>query len=535
MYVKHDLNNNEEKEPLPVLAANKLDLSFLLLNSACGAIAKIASKCSERVVVLPSDDPLLNISAVEAVERIRNKRLKSFDLLQAYFKRIRDVNPYINAVTELFEYEALEKAKEVDDYVETIHGNPSEVERLKSDKPLFGIPISLKHVFDYKGHRNIGGLEYRRELPVASESSEHVKRILNAGGIPICYTNVPSGACFFESDNTVHGRCCNPFDTRCTPGGSSGGEGALIASQGSLIGIGTDLGGSIRVPAMLCGIYGHKPGRTIPDDTLVPSSVGNTIYDGFYSVGPLTRYAEDLALVSNVLFQEVLPQQIPEPTLKVLYSLANDEKPYLTMTNPVRATHEDAKSYISHLYGVPVQQFDLSKSLMEFVIMLKACAFEADNLANIHQHLMPDEHPISLFKEFAKSFVGASSISPITLPLLCSSRNRYPESLIQESCRQLHIVRDRVYKQLEGDALLVFPSIPDSHYFHLGYGILPSLNTILYNTLGLSAMAVPMGKDKDGYPLSVQLVGHPSSDQLLFSVAKKLEKQFGGWVQPTKI
>ncbi|CAD5233835.1 unnamed protein product [Bursaphelenchus xylophilus] len=527
------LNNNvvEKKEVLPKLSAGKYDISFILINAVCGGIAKIASKCADRVIVPPSAHPLLNISAVEAAEKIRNKQLKSFDLLQAYFARIRDVNPYINAVTELFEYEALEKAKEVDAYIETIYGNPGEIEKLRSEQPLFGIPISLKHVFDYKGHRNIGGLEHRRELPPAEKNCEHIRRVLNAGAIPICFTNVPSGACFFESDNTVHGRSCNPFDTRCTPGGSSGGEAALIAAQGSLLGLGTDLGGSIRVPAMLCGVYGHKPGRTVPDDSLVPPAVANTLYDGFFCGGPLARYPEDAALLNAVIFVEPIPKQLSELAPSVLYAAAVDEKPFLVNSNSVRSAYEDAKAFISHAYNLSIYDFNIQKSLMEYVILLKSCAFDADNLANLHEHLMPDGYPVNVFKELVKSLVGASSISPVTLPILCAFRNRYPESFIKECCRQLHILRDRWHKALKGDVVLVFPAVPETHYFHLSYGILPSMNTLLFNCLGLSSLAVPMGKDKDGYPLSVQLVGHPDSDNLLFSIAAKMKTQFGGWVK----
>lgn len=155
-----------------------------------------------------------------------------------------------NCLTEIFFDLAIERAKHLDAERKT---NPS-----KSLGPLFGLPISLKDSFNLPGIDTTIGLTYFANKPV-TETSTLAEILLELGAILYCKTNVPQSVMTVDSDNHIFGRTVNPANTKFTAGGSSGGEGALIAMRGSVLGVGTDIGGSIRMPALCCGIYGLKP------------------------------------------------------------------------------------------------------------------------------------------------------------------------------------------------------------------------------------------------------------------------------------
>ncbi|CAD5229951.1 unnamed protein product [Bursaphelenchus okinawaensis] len=519
--------NDEEK--LPKLPIKKIDPSGFLLNTALNGIAKYASSRAKRTVVTPSEEPLLNISATKAAEQIRSGTLKSVDLIQAYYKRIRDVNPFINAATELFEAEAIDKAREVDELIEKKKGKKDKLEKLKSEQPLLGVPVSIKHHFNIKGHRNICGLTHLRSTPVAKANAVAVDKLIAAGAIPICYTNIPPGCLCIESDNAVFGRTCSPHDSRTTCGGSSGGEGALIAAQGSLIGLGTDLGGSIRIPAMLNGVYGLKPGpKGCEFDGVILELKYPEEYCGMAVVGPLARYAEDLALLNNILSSAPILEAFPPLQPTKIFSCAPDAPPLLRLNKEVKHIWEDVRNYLSGTYGTPNNEFKFGKDLIEFPEILTIVGMEG---FNINDFLSPNEH-ISPLKEIVKLLTGSSQLSYGAISGMHVFSKKHRESVVKEAKRQMQVLRQRIWQQLEDNAILLFPSLPESHYFHASAGLNPTCYTIPFNILGLPTVAVPCGRDRLGYPLAVQVAGAPGSELLLCSVAQKIEEKFGGWVQP---
>ncbi|CAD5217210.1 unnamed protein product [Bursaphelenchus xylophilus] len=474
----------EEWKTLPSLRYTKYDLGNIALTALVMAYSKLVSMSSEKNVVLPSEDPLLNISAVKAADEIRQGKLKSFDLVSAYLKRIRDVDHFINAVTELFEAEALNRAKEVDDYLDKIRNNPEEIEKIKSEKPLLGLPISVKSSFDYKGYRNVCGLAHRRHLPPAENHSVAVDRVINAGAIPICYTNVPPGCMAFETHNPVYGRTSNPHDTRATSGGSSGGEGALISAQGSLFGIGTDLGGSIRIPSALNGIYGLKTGiTTCPLDGHQPNVSVKDENRGLLVIGPMCRYAEDLPLLHQVLSGITIPR--PLETLKpsaVFYSLA-ESKPLIKIADHVKE----------------------------------------------HVH---NNRQFNVLKEFFKCVLGSSEISAVTLGVCYGSGANLSNESVEEAERHVKVIRKHLEDTLGDNGILIFPGMPETHYFHNGFALPASAYTAIFNAMSLPSLAVPCGRCEQGYPISVQIVGSHGSEPLLMAAAAQMEERFGGWVKP---
>ncbi|MCW2997954.1 MAG: Amidase [Solirubrobacterales bacterium] len=168
------------------------------------------------------------------------------------------------------------------------------------ERPLLGLPITVKDVLDVRGWRTAAG-SLARTTHRASADATVVGRLRAAGAIPVAKTNAPECSCSFETDNLIFGRTEHPLDAARTPGGSSGGEAALLGADASIVGIGTDGGGSIRVPSHYCGTVGLRPttGRT-PETGLWPPTRGGGTMD-FTCVGPMARHVEDLALLLPVI------------------------------------------------------------------------------------------------------------------------------------------------------------------------------------------------------------------------------------------
>ncbi|KAK6540091.1 hypothetical protein TWF694_008921 [Orbilia ellipsospora] len=187
--------------------------------------------------------------AVELAEKIRKRIYSCHEVALAFCKRAAIAQQLLNCLTEIFFDKALERAKQLDKHLEE-KGLPL--------GPLHGVPISLKDSFSYAGYDSSAGLAALCFRP-ATESSSIVTALEAAGAVFYCKTNIPQTLMSLDSINHIFGRTLNPLNRKLTAGGSSGGEGALIGFRGSLLGIGSDVGGSIRVPAMCNGLYGVKP------------------------------------------------------------------------------------------------------------------------------------------------------------------------------------------------------------------------------------------------------------------------------------
>jgi Asp-tRNA(Asn)/Glu-tRNA(Gln) amidotransferase A subunit family amidase len=190
-----------------------------------------------------------NYDATSLAEAIRSRSLTAEEVTTAFCKRAAIAQQVCNCLTEIFFGDAILHAKYLD----------QEYKRTgKTLGPLHGVPISLKDTFKVKGYDASIGIASLAENP-AKQNSLLVDILLEQGAIIYCKTNIPQTLMALDSDNNIFGRVRNPRNTKVTAGGSSGGEGALVAMRGSILGVGTDIGGSIRIPAMCGGLYGFKP------------------------------------------------------------------------------------------------------------------------------------------------------------------------------------------------------------------------------------------------------------------------------------
>jgi amidase len=237
--------------------------------------------------------PLEFAAALDAAEAIRQRRISCLELTTLVLQRIDRYNPALNAIVNLLRDEALAAARAADEARA----------RGAARGPFHGVPITLKESFEIRGVRATVGLDALKNH-VAAEDSDAVARLRSAGAVVLGNTNVPVMLADWQSDNPIYGRSNNPWDTSRTPGGSSGGAAAALAAGLGYLSMGSDIGGSIRVPAHFCGVYGHKAtigvisrtGHIPPLPAMRPQPANDLAV-----LGPMARSARDLAAAMQVV------------------------------------------------------------------------------------------------------------------------------------------------------------------------------------------------------------------------------------------
>ena len=247
------------------------------------------------------------LSATELAAKLRDRELSATEAVDACIERLEETHERLNAVVVRRFDTARREAAEAD-------------RRLKAGEaagPLEGVPVTIKESFDLAGTPSTAGLDHRRDHN-AEADSPLVARLRAAGAIVLCKTNVAQLLLYHESDNPLYGRTNNPWDLERTPGGSSGGEAAVVAAGGAALGLGSDIGGSVRVPAHFCGIHGLKvtAGRltfrgSINELVDPPSGVPD-------AVGPLARTVADLELALGILVGRSDDPDVPPLPLRPL-------------------------------------------------------------------------------------------------------------------------------------------------------------------------------------------------------------------------
>ncbi|PGH15936.1 hypothetical protein AJ79_02103 [Helicocarpus griseus UAMH5409] len=257
------------------------------------------------VMDVPRKCGLLNAKELEITERwdvkglleqMAASKLSAKEVCKAFCKRAAIAHQLTRCLTEPLFEQALSRASELDSHLKRT-GKPV--------GPLHGLPISIKDTFDVKGIDSSTGIASLAFKP-AAENAPLVDLLLDLGAIIITKTNIPQTLGALDSVNNLFGRTLNPLNRKLTPGGSSGGEGVLVAMRGSMIGIGTDIGGSIRVPAMCQGIFGFKPSEgRVPFGGQLSGGVPGKARVGLSPVaGPIARSIEDI----DVLMREIVPR-----------------------------------------------------------------------------------------------------------------------------------------------------------------------------------------------------------------------------------
>jgi amidase len=261
--------------------------------AACGA-ALVPSGLEAALDAAPSKPPALEFtSALEAAEAIRRRQISSAELTRLALGRIDRFNPSLNAIVNVLGDKAMEEARAAD----------AALAKGERRGPLHGVPVTVKDSFEIAGVRTTAGAPFLRDH-VPAEDSATVARLRKAGAVILGNTNVPFMLGDWQSYNEIYGTTNNPWDLTRTPGGSSGGSAAALAAGLGHLSIGSDIGGSIRVPAHFCGIYGHKPTLNVvslrghipppPGAPLTPPA-------DLPVAGPMARSPADLKIAMEVL------------------------------------------------------------------------------------------------------------------------------------------------------------------------------------------------------------------------------------------
>lgn len=236
--------------------------------------------------------PVTERSAVSLAHAIRAGELSAAEAIETHIAVHERFAPQINAIVADRFDAARREAAAADERIAAAGASDAL-------PPLLGVPFTVKESIAVRGMPLSAGLVARRDYR-ADRNATAVQRLVDGGAIPLGVTNTSELTLWIESDNRLYGRTNNPYDRSRTAGGSSGGEGAAVGCGGSPFGLASDIAGSIRVPALFCGVFGHKPSAgLVPNTGLWPPTSGES--GRMLGTGPLARRAEDLMPLLRVL------------------------------------------------------------------------------------------------------------------------------------------------------------------------------------------------------------------------------------------
>jgi amidase len=458
-------------------------------------------------------------SASEIARRIRCLEISAVEVVQMHIARIDEVNPSLNAVVTRCDDMALTRAKEAD----------AALANGQTAGPLHGVPVTIKDAFDTAGVRSTGGTK-GRENYIPSTNAPTVERLLAAGAILIGKTNTPELTLFYDTDNLVSGKTFNPYDLSCSPGGSSGGSAAIVAAGGAPLELGSDTGGSIRLPAHFCGVAGIKPtaGRVPKSGMILP---GGSPIDMLTQVGPIARFVEDLALVlpiiSGVDWKDSSVVQLPfgDPRavriddLRIAYYTDNG----IVVASPrVAAVVQDCARVVAEhgAKAAEARPLGIEKSRELF-----GRIFATDGGAWIRRILKR---------------VGTTEVYPFLR--WTDKRDDAPEETASAFTALLEeweeFRRGMLGFLQQYDVILA----PVHAFAALPHGELTSPQrspafsySQTYNLTGWPSVVVRAGTSEEGLPIGVQVVARPWQEHVALAVAKRIEESLGGWQPPPDI
>ncbi|KAM7309384.1 hypothetical protein ISCGN_013015 [Ixodes scapularis] len=474
----------------------------------------------------PATDPLLLESATILAGKIRAGKLKSVDIVRAYIKRIQEVNPVLNAVVHPRFEDALAEAAQVDHRVS--QGSFDE-----SASPLLGVPFTVKNSVAVKGCVHDAGSFYMKGQQ-AAEDAAVVSLMLRAGAIPVAISNVPELCMSSDCRNMLYGVTSNPYDTNRSPGGSSGGEGSLLGSAASVVGVGTDFAGSIRLPAYRCGIFGHKPTHGVVScDGIIPKS--GEAQMKLITPGPMCRYAEDLLPVLRVMAgQNAAALGLDKPVdlkkLKIYYVVDNGNKYFTSLCKEQSQAVLKAVKCLENLCEAKSQRVTFEEMRRGVFIWIASFGPSAVPFASLFKNFTGSMNPLS---ELLLKLVGRShhTMSAIWIALGERLGKGATPVAVEDLVGQGREFVRKLEDLLGDDGVLIFPcsgtKVPYHNQLFSVYKNLPF--TCLFNTARMPVTACPLYLDQEGMPVGVQVVAARFKDRLCLAVARELEKEFGGW------
>jgi Asp-tRNA(Asn)/Glu-tRNA(Gln) amidotransferase A subunit family amidase len=462
------------------------------------------------------------LPAVSMAEQVRNKKISPVELVEAHLAQIEKLNPKLNAFVQVDAERARRAARDAE----------IAVIQEQTLGPLHGVPISIKSSLAVAGMRCESGTRLRAGL-VAQQDAPLVTRLKNAGAIILGVTNTPELLMAWETDNLLYGRTNSPWDLERTPGGSSGGEAAAIAAGMSAGGVGSDGGGSIRVPAHFSGICGLKPtpGR-IPATGHFPVSAGPFALIGV--VGPMARSVADLKVLFEVMQGPDVGDTCAAPVpvrwpideevkrLRIGYFEDDGRTPVTAETRAAVRTAAEA------LRGAGFKVEPFQPEGLEEARRLWHKFFVVAGGMLLRPMFKGREADLS---PILKQFLEWSATEPA-----------HTGRTLLDAWIRRDAARTKVFAQMQQYPIMLCPAAAIPAFRHGERSWQVDGKTIHYldawsyteffNLLGNPAAVVPVGHSPEGMPIGVQIVGRPWEEEQVLSVAAALERLGGVWKIP---
>jgi amidase len=475
--------------------------------------------------VNPTTEDLLYAPAHRLVAMLRGRDVSSTELTKAFFKRIASVNAKLNAIVTLVEERALKGAAESD---QRIARNQA--------RPLEGLPFTVKDAISTAGVRSTDGTKILEHY-VPDRDAPSVARLIAAGAVMIGKTNLPEMAMDLDCENPLFGATKNPWSLDRAPGGSSGGEAAALAAGLTALGLGSDYGGSIRVPSHFCGVVGLRPSAGVIPATghlmgpLDPFAPARPPYAHMNTIGPMARYVDDVTLAFNILkgtdpnsvytvpSADAHPENVDVKRLRCAVFTQIGGAP---VRAEIRAAVANAAKTLQRA-GIPID---------EAVPPIKDAhqifgEYDAADGGKLLRDALGDR--ISLVRERLRRGLLAprSEKSAAEFFAISIRRDRYRAELAQFMDRYPIIIGP-------ASCATAFPLGAlkvdiDGKEYDLFEANWPA---VWVSCAGLPAVAVPASRDIDGLPIGIQIVGRAFGEETVLAIAKALEQELGGFQRP---
>ena len=455
------------------------------------------------------------LPAVRQLEMLRSREISVAELAEAHIQQIERLNPRVNAFAD---FDA-----------ERVRAQARAMETAPSDArgPLHGLTVTVKSSIATAGYKcEIGSLNHEGEIP--REDAVVVERLRAAGALILGTTNCPEFLMAYETANLLNGQTRNPWDLERTPGGSSGGESAAIAAGMSAAGLGSDSGGSVRVPAHFTGICSLKPtpGR-IPGRGHLPPCVGP--FSTLGAIGPMARTIADVELMFRALSGQddadpaSPPVVLRQPSLDELrgHRIGFFEDDGLTpVTAETRAAVRRAAATLRDA-GFCVEPFR-PRTLEPLRKLWWTCFVQCGAMFDEPEVRGGPEKLSSIFREF----LGIAERSgPLTATELLNA------------WAEMDLLRSKTLEEMREFSVLLCPvaSVPAWRHGERSWSIdgqtVEYLDAVRYtqwfNTLGAPAAVVPVGRSPEGLPIGVQVAARPFEDEVALGVAAVVDRASG--------
>jgi amidase len=464
---------------------------------------------------------LLYANISEIGESVRTRKLSPVEIVDAHLARIEALQPKLNAFVHVDAEGARSRARSAEGAVRQGRGLG----------PLHGVPVTLKSCIDVAGWPSPAGSLLRNDY-VAQSDATLAARLRAAGAILLGNTNTPEFLMAYETDNSVSGKTSNPWDLSRSSGGSSGGEAATIASGCSAGGVGSDGGGSIRVPAQFCGVCGLKPtpGR-IPATGHYPPGVGAFSWIGV--VGPMARTIADVralfqvmagpdpgdALSSPVPLRSITDAQLRGLRVGILESEALGKTGQETNAALLKAANDlVAQGFVVEPLGLHC--LERAIELWWFFFGPAIAHLFQPTVAGRREKLSP------IFSDYLQH---AEPRNPITLDAVLGA------------CAERDLLRAQILQQMNEVPILLSPVSTTTAFRHGEGTWQPGASQCYRDTMrfsqwlnltGFPGVSVPVGLSAEGLPIAVQVIGRPHEEELVLAVAERIENGRGPWRPP---